>query len=63
MQPKDIVLVLVERYNTCQGQQYKVVRWPDEENRQSRDIDAYAETAEGRPPERVNEFGTLAVGI
>lgn len=45
MTHKDIILRLVEKYNGCQSHQYQVVRWPDEENRSSRDIDAYAEAA------------------
>jgi hypothetical protein len=49
MTHKDIILQQVEKYNGCQSHQYRVVRWPDEENRKSRDIDAYAEAAGAIP--------------
>jgi hypothetical protein len=41
-----IIQLLIEKYNQCQNCEYEIVRWPDQENRNSRDIDAYA-TAPG----------------
>lgn len=38
----------VAAFNTCKGTSYRMRRWPDEENRESEDIDAIAE-ASGLP--------------
>ena len=45
MEAKTIILKFIEKYNACQPYEYNVARWPDEENRQSRDIDAIAEAS------------------
>ena len=42
MNYKDVIRSLIQKYNACQPHQYQITRWPDEENCQTRDIDAYA---------------------
>src|SRR5262249_22668098 len=49
MNHKDIIRLLLSKYNDCQVHQYQVTHWPDEENRSSRDIDAYAEASGAVP--------------
>ena len=44
-----IIKSLVEKYNECKHCEYKIVRYPDQENSATRDIDAYA-TAPGERP-------------
>jgi len=44
----DVIRQLVARYNVGAGSAYRVTRWPDKENRSSRDCDAIAE-APGLP--------------
>jgi hypothetical protein len=40
---EELILRLVDLYNRSQGRQFEITRWPDKENRRTRDIDAYAE--------------------
>jgi hypothetical protein len=40
---KELIKRFVARYNETQGGHYAITRYPDEENRQTRDIDAFAE--------------------
>ena len=49
MTQDDIIEQFIAKYNTCQSNTYKVTRWPDKENRTSRNCDAYAEVSEGSP--------------
>jgi hypothetical protein len=42
MNHKDVIRSLIQKYNARQPHQYQITRWPDEENSQTRDIDAYA---------------------
>lgn len=49
MEAKTIILKFIEKYNSCQPHEFGIVRWPDEENRKSRDIDAIAEAKGERP--------------
>jgi hypothetical protein len=49
MEAKNIIQRFVNRYNECQRNEYRISRWPDEENRQGRDIDAVAESGGERP--------------
>lgn len=49
MEAKTIIQRLIEKYNGCQPNQYRISRWPDEENRNDRDIDAVAES-DGQSP-------------
>jgi hypothetical protein len=44
MEAKTIVERFIEKYNGCQRNEYRISRWPDEENRNARDIDAVAES-------------------
>ena len=43
MDQRDVIFQFIDKYNTCQSHQYQIVSWPDEESRQTREIDAYAE--------------------
>jgi hypothetical protein len=45
MSHKDVIRSLIQKYNACQQHQYQITRWPDEENSQTRDIDADAREA------------------
>src|SRR6266498_2163419 len=49
MEAKIIIGKFIEKYNVCQPHEYAVARWPDEENRNSRDIDAVAESLGASP--------------
>ena len=49
MQQDELIRRFVTRYNECQDFNYHITGWPDKENRNSRDCDAYAE-ALGAPP-------------
>jgi hypothetical protein len=42
---KEIIQAVLNRYNTTSGLAYSVTRWPDEEERNSRACDAYAESS------------------
>jgi len=44
-----VIKSLVEKYNECKHCKYKIVRYPDQENSATKDIDAYA-TAPGERP-------------
>lgn len=49
MTHKNVIRSLIQKYNACQPHQYEITRWPDEENSQTRDIDAYAVAPEAIP--------------
>jgi len=49
MEAKIIIERFNNKYNTCQLNEYHISRWPDEENRNQRDIDAFAEANGVRP--------------
>lgn len=50
MEAKIIIQKFLDKYNTCQPNEFRVTRWPDEENRNTRDIDAMAEVAGAKVP-------------
>lgn len=49
MGPDEIICRFVTKYNQSQSAQYQITRWPDKENSQSRDCDAYAEASNVLP--------------
>lgn len=49
MNHKDVIRSLIQKRNACQPHQYTITRWPDKENSQTRDIDAYAIAREAIP--------------
>src|SRR5262245_56643580 len=49
MEQDEILHRFVVTYNQSQSARYRITRWPDTENSQSRDCDAYAEAANVRP--------------
>lgn len=48
MDQKHIIQLFVDKYNQCQDDVYTIAKWPDEENRTSRDIDAHAIASNGK---------------
>jgi hypothetical protein len=46
---KELLKAVVNTYNEAVGSKYSITRWPDEEERNTRACDAYAEVP-GRPP-------------
>lgn len=44
-----VIKSLVEKYNECKHREYKIVRYPDQENSVTKDIDAYATVPGERP--------------
>lgn len=46
---KELITRLVDRYNKAQVCQYRITRWPDEEQRTTRACDAFAEAAGATP--------------
>ncbi len=49
MEQEEVIRRFIARYNECLGSDYRITRWPDRDNRRSREIDAYAEE-DGRCP-------------
>lgn len=49
MEQDEIIRRFVAVYNKSQSGQYQITRWPDKENSQSRDCDAYAEASNVLP--------------
>ena len=49
MEQDEIIRRFVAVYNQSQSAEYQITRWPDKENRQSRDCDTYAEAPGMRP--------------
>ena len=43
MEQDEVISEFLRVYNTCQPHNYQIARWPDRDNRSSRDCDAFAE--------------------
>lgn len=49
MEQEEVIRRFIARYNECLGGDYRITRWPDRDNRRSREVDAYAEEDGGCP--------------
>ncbi len=60
MAETEVIQLVVDAHNRAVASTYIITRYPDRENRSSRDIDAYAEGA-GLPPLAIEHTEVVSV--